>query len=202
MHIDTADNVAMACEATFAACPISALGLMFVLAYRTLATCTSFGASEALDASLCGFMCEVIYVLAIFPQGHPLIMVTPTILVTHTMGIANEEEANIVLLAKVDHFVCSFVAQITDATFGSSTLLVLGPLQPSPTSRALFALRLLFGKFSQLHVSLSFERADATACHDHSLARVGRDCCQVDFTQIDSCMSRARCLFSLWCLDT
>src|SRR5271157_6042962 len=125
MHIDTADNVAMASEATFAACPISALGLVFVLAYRTLATCASFGASEALDASLCGFMGEVIDVLAIFPQGHALIMVTPTILVTYTMGIADEEEANIVLLAKVDHFARGFVTQITDAAFCSSALLVL-----------------------------------------------------------------------------
>jgi hypothetical protein len=202
MHIDATDDVPVARKATFTACPISALGLMFVLAYRTLATCASFRASEALDASLCGFMCEVIDVLAIFPQGHALIMVTPTILVTYTMGIADEEEANKVLLAKVDHFARGFVAQITNVTFGSSTLLVLGPLQPSPTSRALFATRLLFGQFSQLHVSLSFERADATACHDHSLARVGTNSSKMDFTQIDSCMNRSRCFFSLWCLDT
>jgi hypothetical protein len=35
------------------------------------------------------------------------------------MGIADEEEAHIVLLAKVDHFACGFVAQITDAMLSS-----------------------------------------------------------------------------------
>ena len=56
MHIDTADNVTVASKAAFSACPISALGLVFVLADRTLATCASFGASRAFDASLCGFV--------------------------------------------------------------------------------------------------------------------------------------------------
>ena len=100
MHIDTANNVSMACEATFAACPISALGLLFVLAHWTLATCASFKASEALDASLCGFVCEVVDVFAIFPQRHALVMVTPTILVTHTVGIANEKGSPLSALGK------------------------------------------------------------------------------------------------------
>jgi hypothetical protein len=54
MHIDTADNVPVACEATFAACPISSLRLVFVPTYWTLATCASFRASEAHDVSLLG----------------------------------------------------------------------------------------------------------------------------------------------------
>ncbi len=96
MHIDTADNVTMANKATFAACPISALGLVFMLAYRTLATCASFRASKALDASLCGFMGEVVDVLAILPQGHPSgCGDAPGIAIADTVGIAHEEGANL-----------------------------------------------------------------------------------------------------------
>jgi hypothetical protein len=192
MHIDTANNVPVADKATFAACPISALGLMLMLADRTLATCASFRASEALDASLCRFMCEVVDVLAILPQGHPLVVMTPAIAVADTVGIAHEEGANLSLLTEVHHFARGFVAQIADATFCPSALLVLGPLQSSPTTRTLLAPRLLFRKLAQHLGSLSFERTNATACDDHRLTCVGRDCCQMDFTQVNCRMDFTR----------
>ncbi len=87
MHIDTADNVTMASEAIFAACPISSLGLVFLLPDWTLATFALFRASRALDASLCRFLGDVVDVLAIFPQGHPLVMVTPPV-----WGCAHHED--------------------------------------------------------------------------------------------------------------
>jgi hypothetical protein len=93
VHIDTADNVSMTCEATFSACPISSFGLVPMPTYRTLAACSSFGASEALDVSGFRFMDEIVNVLAIFPQRHALVMVSPTLTVTDTVGIANEERA-------------------------------------------------------------------------------------------------------------
>jgi hypothetical protein len=201
MHIDTADNVTMASEATFAACPISSLGLMLMLAYRTLATCASFRASEALDASLCAFMGEVVDVLAIFPQGHALVVVTPTVLVTYTMGMTDEEGANVSATAEADHSMSGFMAQITNAAFCSSALLVLGPLQSTPSARTFLAPRLLFGKLAQHLGSLPFERADATACDDHRLARVSRDCCQMDFTQIDCRMDFSRRVLCFGCFD-
>jgi hypothetical protein len=201
VHIDTADNVAMTSKATFAACPISALGLMFMLAYWTLATCASFRASEAHDASLFGFIREIVDILAVFPQGHALVMVTPTILVTYTMGITNEEGANMVLLAEVNDFAGGFMAQITDATFCSSALLVLGPLQSSPTTRTLLAPGLSLSNLFQHLGSLPFERADATACDDHRASSVGGDRCQVDFTQIDCSMDFSGCFFDFGCFD-
>ena len=201
MHIDTADNVTMASEATFAACPISSLGLVFVLAYRTLATCASFRASRALDASLCRFLGEVVDVLAIFPQGHPLVMVTPPVLVAHTMRITNKEGANVVFLAEGDDFASSFVAHITDSALCSSALLVLGPLQSTPSARALLATRLSLPDFSQHLGSLSFERANAATCDDHRLTRVGGNSGQVDFTQVDGCMNLSWCFLSFWHFD-
>jgi hypothetical protein len=202
MHIDTADNVPMACEATFAACPISSLGLVFMPTYRTLATCTSFGASEAHDVGLFGFLCEVVDILAILPQGHSLVMVTTRMAVADAVRIANEEGPNVVLLTKVDHKAGSFVTQITNAALCSCLDLVLGSLQLSPSARVLFASGLLLCDLAQLLASLSFERANATACHDQGLSSIRRDSCQVDFTQVNRCMNLTGCLFSLWYLNT
>src|SRR5260370_16343033 len=202
MHIDTADNVTMACEAAFSACPISSLGLVFVLAYRTLATCASFRASEAHDASLFGFVGEVVDIPAVFPQGHPLVVVTARITVAHTMGIANEERANLDLLAEVDHKASRFMAQIADTAFCSCLDLVLGSLQLSPSARMRLASGLLFRQLAKLLGSLSLERPNATACDNHGLPCVGRDGCQVDFTQIDCCVNRSWCFFGFLRLNT
>jgi len=40
---------------------------VFIPAYRTLATCSSFGASEAHDVGLLGFVGEVVDVFAVLP---------------------------------------------------------------------------------------------------------------------------------------
>ena len=143
MHIDTANHIAVPNKATGFACPISSLGLVFLPAYRTLATCASFRASEAHDASLLGFMSEVVDILAILPQGHTLVVVTTTSTVTDPMRVANEERDNLVLSAEVDHFAGRFVPQITDTAFCSCFDLVLGSLQFSPSARELLASGLL-----------------------------------------------------------
>jgi hypothetical protein len=202
MHIDTADNVPMACEATFSARPISSLGLVFMPTCRTLTACASFGGSRAHDVSLFGFMREVVDILAIFPQGHSLVMVATRIAVADAVRIANEEGPNVVLLTKVDHFAGSFVTQITNAALCSCLDLVLGSLQLSPSARVFFASRLLLCDLAQLLASLSFERANATACHDQGLSSIRRDSCQVDFTQIDRRMNRSWRLLGFLRLNT
>jgi hypothetical protein len=196
MHIDTADNVTMACEATFSAYPISSLGLVFVLTYWTLAACASFGASETLDVSLFSFMRKIVDILAVFPQGHALVVVTTRIAIAYTVGVANEEGPNLSLLAEVDHFAGGFMAQITDATFCSCLDLVLSSLQLSPSSRVLFASGLLFGKRTLPLRSLALQRSNATACHNQSLSCVCADSSQVDLSQINGCVNFSRCLES------
>jgi hypothetical protein len=202
VHIDTANNIPVADKATFAACPISSLGLVFMPTCRTLAACASFGASEAHDVGLFGFMSEVVDILAIFPQGHSLVVVATRIAMAYTMWVANEERTNLSLLAEVDHFAGGFVTQVTNAAFCSGLDLVLGSLQLSPSARVLLASGLLLCDLAQLLASLSFERADETACHDQGLSRVRRDSCQVDFTQVNSCMNLTGCLFILRRLNT
>ncbi len=83
----------------------------------------------------------------------------------------------------------------------SSALLVLGPLQSTPSARALLATRLSLPDFSQHLGSLSFERANAATCDDHRLTRVGGNSGQVDFTQVDGCMNLSWRSLSFWHSD-
>ena len=78
MHIHRSNNVTVPGKATSFTCPISSFGLVFMLTDRTLATCSSFGASEAHDVGLLGFVGEIVDILAIFPEGHALVVVSTT----------------------------------------------------------------------------------------------------------------------------
>src|SRR5262245_920493 len=93
------------------------------------------------------FMREVVDVLAIFPQGHALIVVSAIIVIAHAMRIPYEESADVLFDTKVDHFTGSFVPQIANATFGSTALLVPGSLQLLPATRILLAASLLLCNF-------------------------------------------------------
>jgi hypothetical protein len=91
MHIDRANNVSVSSETAFLAIPFSAFRLVSVPTYRTLATCSSFRASEAHDVGHFGFVGEIVNILAIFPQGHALIVVPSAIAVANPMRIPDEE---------------------------------------------------------------------------------------------------------------
>ena len=181
--------------------PISAFGLVFVPTCRTLARGSSFGASEAHDMGGFGLVREIGDIFAIFPQGHALIVVSATLLVTHPMRIANEERSNVVLHTEVDHLASGFVPQISNAALCSSALLVLRTLQPLPTTRRLLASRLLLGNLAQLLLALSFERANATPGHDEGFAGRGGDSCKVDLAEIDGGCERAGSFCCLWSFD-
>ena len=116
MHIDRANQVPVPGELAGAAHPISSLGLVGVPTCRTAARCSSFGAGEAHDVGRLRFVGQVVDVLAIFPQGHALIVMASLFLVTDPMRITDEESADVVLYAKVDHVVGRFMSQVTSAT--------------------------------------------------------------------------------------
>jgi hypothetical protein len=79
MHIDRAHEIAVADKAAHAARPISAFGFVLVPAARTPARCASFGAGEAQDAGLLGFMGEIVDVTSVFPQRHALVVMPAAI---------------------------------------------------------------------------------------------------------------------------
>jgi hypothetical protein len=201
MHIDRANEIAVARKAAGAADPISILGFVAMPTARTPARCPSFGAGEARDVSLLGFVSEVVDVLAVLPQGHALVVVTTSITVTNTVRVADEERSHVPLHAEVNHLTGRFVPQIADTPLGSAAVLVPGALQLLPAPRVLLAPALLFGELAQLPAALPLERANAAPGHDHCSTRIRRHSGQVDFPQVYRRLDGAGSLFRLGNFD-
>ncbi len=202
MHIDTANKIAVSCKATSSTYPISILGFMFMPTYRTLATCSSFGASEAHDVSLFRFLGEIVEIFPVFPQSHTLIVVSTSLLVADPMGIANKELANLLFLAEGDDFSCGFVSHVPNTPLCSGDDFILGALQLLPSARVLLASGLLRSQLAQLFASLTLERPDASTRDNDGLSRVCADGCEVDFAKVYGCMNITRNFFSLWLFNT
>src|SRR5579872_3238758 len=120
MHIERPDQVTMSLETTQFAVPLPIPRLVLMPTTRTLATCSPFGASEARDVSLFTFMGQVVDVLAIFPQSHPLVMMMPIVTVAYPVWIAHEERSYLLLNTESYHLTCGFVAQVTNTAFSTS----------------------------------------------------------------------------------
>jgi hypothetical protein len=77
MHVDAADQIAMAGKSTYLADPVTASRFVLMATFRTAGTRSPFRSAEAQNACLCTLVVEVLDVLAILPLGHPLIMFLP-----------------------------------------------------------------------------------------------------------------------------
>ncbi len=195
MHIDRANEVTVPCEPTGAARPGSPFGQISMPADRTPAAGSSFGAGEAQDAGLFGFVGEVVDIAPVFPQGHALVMMSSGVPVAHAVRVADEEASHLVCNAEIDHLPRGLVAQVADTPLGAPAYLVFRALQPLPAARVLCASALLFGESPQLLAPLSLERADAAPGHDSRRTRVRGDGGQVDFSEINGCLNSPRNFF-------
>jgi len=198
MHIDRANEVTMAAKPTDPAYPISAFGLMFMPAYRTPATCSSFRAGQALDVGLFCFVGEVVDVLAIFPSSHTLIVMPAIISIAYPMRIANEERTNFVFNTEVDHLAGGLVSMVTNTPFHPLALLVFSTLELLPSTRILLAPGLLPGNLSQVSVPLPLERADTTPGDNQGFAGSGGDSSQVDFAKVYGRLTLTGGVLNLW----
>ncbi len=202
MHIDRPDKVSMSGEAASAACPISPFGLLAMPTYRTLARCSSFGASEAQDVSVFGFVGEIADVLAVLPAGHTLVVMPAVVLLAYAVRIADEEAPHLLLNTKVDDLSSSFVTHSTYTPGNSSADLVLRTLQLLPAPRILLTAGLLPGNLAQALIAVALEATDTTPRDNHRLAGLSGDCCKMYLTQINGRTNRTRRLVCLWALDT
>ena len=165
MHVDRANEIAMAAKSAVSADPISAPGFLSAPTCRTPARCPSFGAGEAQDAGLFGFIGEVVDVASVFPQGHALVVVSAFVGPAHAVRVADEEGANLLLLAKLDHLPRGLMAQVAHAPLDAARHPVLRQLLVA-------------------HVALTFEAPNAAPGDDEGRTRVGGHGGQMDFSQV------------------
>lgn len=201
MHIDGTDQVTVSRKPARFARPLPVSRLVFMPTHWTLATCSSFRASEALDVGLFGFVGQIIEILSVFPQAHTLIVMASVVGVADPMGIANKEGAHLLINTEVDHFPAGLMALVTNTPLGSSRLLVFGPLQLLPATRAFVTAGLLFADGAQGFAAPSFERANPASGHNEGLTGIGGDAGEMNLSQIDRGVDRAWSVFGLWNLD-
>ncbi len=188
----------MAFKATDPACPISAFGLLFMPTARTLATGSSFGASEARDVSLFRFVTQIVNIFAVFPQRHALIVVATSITSADTVRIADEEASYLMLNTEINHPSRGFVSHVPNTSFRTSAYCMLGMLQLLPTTGIFLATGLLPGNLAQSLMALPLEATNAPSSDDQCLACVRADGREMDFTKVYGRMNLTRSLLCLW----
>src|SRR5207248_871744 len=128
MHIDRTNEITVSPEPAGTACPISSSGLVFVPTARTPAAGSSFGAGEAHDASLFGFVAQIANIRSIFPQSQTLIVMSPLVLMAHPVRVADEKRSDLMGDTEVNHLASSLMTQITNTSKRPLTHLVLRSL--------------------------------------------------------------------------
>ncbi len=201
MHIDGPDHIAVSAEPALFTVPLTSAWFVLMPTRRTPATGSSFGAGEAHHAGYVGFVGQISDILAVFPQGHALIVAASTVPGAHTMGIANEEGTNLLMDTEINHLSRGFVAHVTDPALTATTDLVPGTLQPAPAFGPGVAALLLASNLADALEAVPFERANATSRDHQRFARVGGDGGKMNLTQVHRGMDVTGCLFSLWHLD-
>ena len=110
VHIHRAYDIPVAFKATGLAPPVSPFGLVTVAAYGTPAGRASFVPSEAHDAVLFGLLLQVINIPAVLPLAHALIVVTPGVLASYPVWIADKNGFDAAFLAEIHHLAGALVA--------------------------------------------------------------------------------------------
>ena len=187
VHVQAADDVAMAGKSTLGvlAHPVPPTDLLAVLAVRTPARGPPFGAGEAQDASLRTLLREVVFVLAVFPLAHALMVMPPAWLVAYAMRVPDEDRLDPFVLQEADDLPGRFVPPVADLPLGACPQPGLSTLQGARAARAFGATRLLALQLTQALIVAALEAADASPAHDESLASGRGYRRQVNFAQID-----------------
>jgi hypothetical protein len=145
VHVQAADDVAMACECTLGvpAHPIPPTNFLAALAARTLARGAPFGAGEAHDASSCTLLREIVLVLTVFPLAHTLVVVASAPLIPHPVRVPNEDGLHPLLLEEAHHLPRRLVASVSYLPLGACPQPGFGALEAPKAARAPLATRLL-----------------------------------------------------------
>ena len=133
MHVQAADDVAMACKPTLGAPahPVPPTNFLAALAARTPARGTPFGAGEAHDASSCTLLLEIVLVLAVFPLAHPLLVVASGTLIPNPVRVPNEDRLHALLLQEAHDLTRRFVSSVAYLPLGACPQPGFGVLEAS-----------------------------------------------------------------------
>src|SRR5579859_1529912 len=120
MHIHAPHNISVASKATVPTGEASPARFSALATRRTRAAGSPLTAREARHVGLCRFLLQVVYIFAIFPAGHTLVMMPPRIFLAHPIRIANENRLDVFLLTEGDNLPSGLVAKVAHMAFDLS----------------------------------------------------------------------------------
>ena len=112
MHIHAPHEVSVTHKATVPAGEDPPARLGVFPTRRTRAAGSPLTAREARHVGLLTLLFEIGTVSAIFPAGHPLVVMPSFVLLPHPIGIADEDGLHPFLLTELYHLPGGFVAQV------------------------------------------------------------------------------------------
>ncbi len=186
MHVHAPDDIAVADKATAPTGPVPPCRLLLPVTSRTAAAGSPLTAAEARDADLCTLLVQIVFVFAVFPLRHALVVMPSFVLVAHPMRIAHVEHLHLLLLAKVDHLPRPLVSQVAHAPLALAPFALPCILQAPPALGAFVTAGLQAREPAQRLVVVSLDGAYAAPSHDQPFARGGRHRDLVDLAQITS----------------
>ena len=103
VHVHRAYDIPVAFKSTDFASPVPPFGPVAMAAYGTPTGGTTFIPGEAHDAVLFRLLLQIIDIPAVLPLAHALVVVTPRVLATDPIGVADEHGFHFMRLAEVHH---------------------------------------------------------------------------------------------------
>ena len=192
MHIDRAHDVPVAYKPTGFASPVPPFGLVTMAAYGTPplraampAGCTTLIPGEAHDAVLFRLLLQVINIPAVLPLAHALIVVTPGVLASYPIGVADEKGFDAALLAEIHHLAGPLMAQVADAALTPQGQCGACFAQFPPAPGTLRTAGALTGHFAKLFAVLTLQGAKAAPGDNQGLAGIGGHRRLMDLAEID-----------------
>ena len=185
VHVHRAYDIPVAFKSTDFASPVPPFRLMTMAAYGTLAGCTSFVANEAHDAVLFRLLLQVINIPAVLPLAYALVVVTPGVLASYPIGVADEKGFDAALLAEIHHLAGPLMAQVADAALTPQGQCGACFAQFPPAPGTLRTAGALTGHFAKLFAVLTLQGAKAAPGDNQGLAGIGGHRRLMDLAEID-----------------
>jgi hypothetical protein len=186
MHVHASDNIPVADKATAPTGPVPPCRLLSPVASWTAAAGSPLTAAEARDADQCTLLLQIVFVFAVFPLRHALVVMAPFVLVAHPMRIAHIQGLHALGSAEVHHLACALVPQVAHPALLLATLALFRVLQAAPAFGAFGAAGLQARELAQRPVVSLLDASHATPGDDKSLARGCGDRRLMDFAQVGS----------------
>ncbi len=181
MHVHAPHDVPVADEATAPAGPVSPSRLLLPVAPRTAAAGSPLTSAEAHDADLLTFLLQILFISAVLPLRHALVVMSTLALVAHPVRIAHVERLHPLCSAEIDHLPRPLVPQVAHAPLALAEFACFGVLQAAPSLRSFLAAGLQPSEPPERHVVVPFEATDTAPGDDQPLACASRHRCLVDF---------------------